>query len=424
MDGKRLLGAAMLGVVVLATGCERAPESSFEVAVPWALTGETLTVDTHTHSNFSDGSLAPAALAEQAVRNGCDAFALTDHSDHGEAAATAGYFDAVDAVRASHPGLTVFAGLEWNVPPYDGREHVTVLVAPQLERELLPVLKERFDGMEEGTDAGAALDWLAGAAAQRLDDVVLYYSHPSRKDEDPSENERDFADWRHVNGLFAGFEGGPGHQRAESPGDYRAVLRTVDRWDPVVAEVGGSWDRLLDAGELVWGALAVSDYHEDRNDHPPCAFARTVVTVDRRDARGILRALRAGAFWAGHGQVLANLWFILADPALPLPATPGESVRLPAGARPVLRVKLERNFDYLDVPLAVEIIGNGVRGLPEVVASGIVAPGTDTFDFQPPRLIAGGDGRSAYFRARVSAEDPERGRLVAYTNPIRVVPMP
>lgn len=422
MEVNRLHCALVFCAATLAA-CERAPEAGFEVAVPWALTGETLTLDTHTHSNFSDGSLSPAELAELATANGCDAFALTDHSDHGVAAATAGYFEAVDAVRAGHPTLTVFAGLEWNVPPYGGREHVTVLVAPDLERQLLGPLKERFDGMEAGTEAAAALDWLSGASGRRLDDIVLFYNHPSRKDEDPAENERDFAAWRRVNGLFAGFEGGPGHQLAKSPGDYRGAIRTIDRWDPVVAEVGGAWDRLLDAGQGAWGALASSDYHEKQHDQPPCAFARTVVTVDRRDARGILRALRAGAFWAGHGRVLSNLWFILADPALPLPATPGETVRLPSGARPVLRVKVERTLDFLDAALAVEIIGNGVRGSPEVVASGTVAAGTDTFDFQPPNLVPGGDGRSAYFRARVVADHPGRGRLVAYTNPIRVVPV-
>ncbi len=414
----------LLACLAPLVACDKAPEPGFDVSVPWALTGETLAVDTHTHTRFSDGELAPDELARLAVEHGCDAFAITDHSDHAVAAATPAYFDAIDEVRRQHPGLTVFAGLEWNVPPYDGREHVTVLLDPALERAVLPGFKERHDGMEEGTDATAALQWLAGQASAARGEAVLFYNHPSRKDEDVTENERDLAQWRQVNTLFAGFEGGPGHQRSATPGAYREAIKPVDRWDPVVAEAGGGWDRLLDAGHDVWGALASSDYHERRNDYAPCRFARTMVTVDKNDARGILRALRAGSFWAGHGGVLSELWFILVEPALPLPATPGETVRLPAAARPVLRVKLARGPRHLGLPLAVEIIGNGLRGQPEIVASGIVAPDADSFDFQPPRLVTGGDGRSAYFRARIRAEDPARGRLVVYTNPIRIVLMP
>jgi hypothetical protein len=414
----------LLGSLTLLAACDRAPEPGFDVSVPWALTGTTLTLDTHTHTRFSDGELTPDELARLAVDHGCDALAITDHSDHAVAAATPAYFDAVDEVRRQHPGLTVFAGLEWNVPPYDGREHVTVLVEPALERSVLPAFKELHDGMEDQADATKALQWLAGQASSARGEVVLFYNHPSRKDEDAGENERDLAQWRQVNDLLAGFEGGPGHQRSVTPGAYRQTIKPVDRWDPVVAEPGGGWDRLLDAGHDVWGALASSDYHERRNDYAPCRFARTTVTVDKDDARGILRALRAGSFWAGHGGVLSELWFILVEPALPLPATPGETVRLPAAAQPVLRVKLARGPRHLGLPLTVEIIGNGLRGRPELVASGSVAPDADSFDFQPSRLVPGGDGRSAYFRARVIADDPARGRLVAYTNPIRVVLMP
>jgi hypothetical protein len=122
--------------------------------------------------------------------------------------------------------------------------------------------------------------------------------------------------------------------------------------------------------------------------------------------------------------VLTELWFILVEPTLPLPATPGETVRLPAAAQPVLRVKLARGPEHLGLPLAVEIIGNGLRGRPELVARGSVAPDADSFDFQLSRLVPGGDGLSANLSARVIADDPQRRRLVAYTNPIRVVLMP
>ncbi|MBN2711576.1 MAG: PHP domain-containing protein, partial [Planctomycetes bacterium] len=38
-------------------------------------------VDLHTHSNFSDGSLSPAELVEEAVWKGLSAIALTDHDN-------------------------------------------------------------------------------------------------------------------------------------------------------------------------------------------------------------------------------------------------------------------------------------------------------------------------------------------------------
>jgi len=52
-----------------------------------------LNADLHSHSRFSDGTLAPSALAERAARNGVALWALTDHDETGglaEAAAAAG----------------------------------------------------------------------------------------------------------------------------------------------------------------------------------------------------------------------------------------------------------------------------------------------------------------------------------------------
>ena len=47
----------------------------------------------------------------------------------------------------------------------------------------------------------------------------------------------------------------PGHQRMKEPGDYRRPGLTHDRWDPVVSQIGGVWDQLLDKGEDVWAAI-------------------------------------------------------------------------------------------------------------------------------------------------------------------------
>jgi hypothetical protein len=333
-------------------------------------------------------------------------------------AATPEYFAEVDAIRARFPEMVIFTGLEWNIPPYVGREHVTLLVEPSFESRVLPEFKSRFE--EKSAAAEDALQWLA-AQSGGPENVALIYNHPSRLDSDPEENFRDYARWQAQKDLFIGFEGGPGHQKINPPGDYRGRIPTQDRWDPVVAQIGGAWDLLLDQGHRVWGALAVSDYHDDQ-DFAPCAFARTHLRVPQKDPRGVLLALRAGSFWAGHGHVLSDLVFIAVHPALELPAAAGETVRLrTSSSAPAFRVAFTRARAGAGLPLAVEIIGNGVSGKPETVARGEVGPDVDTFDWTPTALVAGGDGRSAYFRARVTARSPAGDTLVAYTNPIRIL---
>lgn len=397
--------------------CSRGPDAEFQKAVPWALAGGVRVVlDSHTHTRFSDGSLQPPALAAKAVENGCTALAITDHGDLSERAATPEYFAEIDSVRARYPDMTVFAGLEWNIPPYDGREHVTVLVDPALERRVLPEFKARFEA--KSAQVEEALRWLV----QQVSDpahAALIYNHPSRRDTDPDENYRDYVQWQEEQGLFVGLEGGPGHQKADHPGDYRGRFTTRNRWDPAVADIGGTWDRLLDAGHSVWGAIAVSDYH-GAMDYAPCEFARTHLRAPKRDAQGILQALRAGSFWAGHGRVLDDLVFIAVHPALPLPATAGETVRLRASATPpVFRVSFVRGVGGTGIPIDVEVIGNGISGKPEKVSGGTVSIDRNAFDWSPGKLAPGGDGRSAYFRARVIARLPSGEALVAYTNPIR-----
>ena len=61
-------------------------------------------IDLHTHSNVSDGSLTPEAVAEAAHAEGVDAFALTDHDD------VAGLAPA--RARADALGLELISGVE------------------------------------------------------------------------------------------------------------------------------------------------------------------------------------------------------------------------------------------------------------------------------------------------------------------------
>lgn len=396
--------------------CSAPPEAEYVKQIPWALVGPYVVMDSHTHTRYSDGALGVQELAQQAALHGCQALAITDHSDLGEQAATPAYFADIATMRRALPEMLIFGGLEWNVPPYKGREHVTVLLDPELEAKLLPQFKQAYD--RDDADAGEALGWLA----QQVGDprrAVLFYNHPSRKDDSVEENLTDMQHWGAVNSLFVGFEGGPGHQRAAAPGSYEGTLVTVDRWDPVVAEIGGVWDRMLDAGQNVWGALASSDFHNEKMDHPPCSFSRTHVQTADRSYRGVLEGLRAGSFWAEHGPLLDQFVVALAVPGLSLPVTPGETVRIHRDTRVDLRLAIKRSAAAKGSPLTVEIIGNGRSGRPELLHTRMLAPGEDSLAFDPGTLTAGADGSSVYFRARVRKVVDGGPALLAYSNPIR-----
>jgi hypothetical protein len=410
--------AVLIGAACLIGACSRAPEAEFVTSVPWGLVGPAVVLDTHAHTRFSDGGLALPDLVALAVANGCTALAITDHGDPRATAVSPEYFAQIEAARMQFPDLVLFAGMEWNIPPYRGREHVNILLDPSLERTVLPEFKARFETGE--ASAVDALQWLAQQVPER-DRAALIYNHPSRLDWDPEENDRDYTGWNEAGGLFIGFEGGPGHQRAASPGDYRNRFRTQARWDPVAAQVGGTWDQLLDAGYNVWAALAVSDYHNDDLDYPPCAFARTHLRVPQRDQRGVLLALRAGSFWADHGSILSGFDFVVFHPDLVVPATPGEVIRAAPSARLALRVKIKRGPGAQGLPVTIELFGNGVTGKPDRVAFRELSAAEETFDWQPEKLLPGKDQKSAYFRARAVVHKSPDATLMAYSNPIRVV---
>lgn len=405
-----------LGLVTLAACSEKPEEAEFVTQIPWSFSERWLAADLHTHTTFSDGEKPVEALIGLARKNGCDVIAVTDHSDAAEQAASPEYFQAIAAVRLKFPGKIVFAGLEWNIPPYAGREHATLLVDPAIEASL-GEFKAKFETGQ--ADPVAALQWLAerrGAPQEAL----LVYNHPSRKDADVAENLADYNAWHAVNDLFVGFEGGPGHQRADPRGEYKDAIASVDGWDPVVAVVGGVWDRLLEQGVDAWGALANSDYHNDKLDYAPCQFSRTHLLVAERTPEAALAALRAGSFWADQGRILDGLEFTASSASLVVPAVPGESFTLGGDGEVRVRVVLGRGPGAGTAPLRVELIGNAREGKPAVLEVKELAPDSSEAEWTFSGLTAGADGRSVYFRLRVSSDRSPERRLVAYTNAVRV----
>ena len=245
--------------LVVTTGCGLlgAPSAHLVSEIGWATAGIWLKADTHVHTRFSDGSQTVQEIVNRAASNGCDVLAITDHADHNLEAATPAYAEAIRQARIEHPELVVLAGLEWNVPPYDGDEHATVLVAPgDDEWRTLAEFKVRFDDFEReehlSTLADDALQWLGEPARRELRPVV-FLNHPSRRRDNNQSIVDDIVQWRTNADLIIGISGAPGHQRGVPLGAYGGTLNLIDRWDPAVATVGGAWDQLLQQGLDVWG---------------------------------------------------------------------------------------------------------------------------------------------------------------------------
>jgi hypothetical protein len=382
-----------------------------------------LKADTHVHTDdFSDGGYVLKDAVAGAAKHGCDVVAVTDHLDVNLRAATPEYFAAIAAARKAHAGMTVLAGGEWNVPPWGGDEHATVLLAPQVETKLA-AFKRLFDDHRRPTHdpalAREALRWLAANASAPGALPVVVYEHPSRKDLRSIENVADIRDWRGINDLVIGFAGAPGHQGLPPYGDYSDKgEQTIDRWDPVVARVGDAWDTLLAQGMDVWGAYVASDFHSDRrsNDYWPCQFGATWLYAPHRDAAGALQALRAGSFFGEHGGVAREVELQVSASGLRRHAIAGEVIAVGVGSTVTVGLKLvvpERAWaDGPNTVDRVQIIAINAAGA-KVVFDGPLPPNAPLAHKVP--VPPGG----VVIRARGYRE---RGteRLAFYTNPIRV----
>ncbi|MGJ8694379.1 MAG: CehA/McbA family metallohydrolase [Thalassotalea sp.] len=279
--------------------------------------GQWLTIDTHIHTKYSDGNQTVAQLAKQASTYGCNAIAITDHGDYNlNKVATPEYFNDIAKVNESYPYMTIMAGLEWNIPPFMGREHATVLL-PKHENSQrdLYAFKTRYDSWgkrdQKLLDAEQALKWLEKNATYNDIAPVVIYNHPSRKDYQHSENKHDIEEWSSYSDMVIGFSGAPGHQknRAGNNGSYTHKQKTIHGWDPSIAITGAEWDLLLQEGKNVWAARAASDFHGSSGDFWPCQFSTTHLYSKNNDQNNILQALRAGNFWAQHGKFIDQLAF-------------------------------------------------------------------------------------------------------------------
>lgn len=264
-----------------------------------------LRIDTHVHSRFSDGAESLVTICRRAEAEGLDVLAFTDHAGPRMRGRWETASSSIAAARRACPRLVILAGMEWNLPPYGGRVHATVLMPPGPEEgRRLAKLAERFDDAERrAPPLSRALAWLDATAGAGPRPVVLV-NHPARRAASLAAAEAVLLE------AFAagvvGASGAPGHQGGRPPGVYPPPIGTDGRWDPTLRP-GGAWDRALRDGLAVTMARAPSDFHNDDPadlaDRWPGTWSATWVRARARTAEAVLDGLRAGATGAGLGGV-------------------------------------------------------------------------------------------------------------------------
>ena len=151
--------------------------------------------------------------------------------------------------------------------------------------------------------------------------------------------------------IAFGFESMPGHQAADTRGEY-APNRGASLTNPTggidsvglgtyggtgiyAARIGGVWDALLGEGRK-WWFFASSDYHnrgsfgadqrESNQDFFPGEYQKDYVMARKGansvSAEAIINGLRSGNSFAGSGDLIDRLAFVAcaANPAIPRPA--------------------------------------------------------------------------------------------------------
>ncbi|SRR5579883_732811 len=425
--------AFLLCLVALANGCGKGQspppqtEPRFVRQVEWIGKGIWLKADTHVHTKFSDGAHTVEEVVRQAERFGCNVMAITDHADRNLKAATREYLEAIQVERRRHPDLILLAGLEWNLPPWGGDEHATVLIHPDLDEwSVLSRFKERFDDLDRVPHraelADEALRWLEQNAVHDQVRPVVIYEHPSRKRDRSLDIVSPLVHWREVNDVVIAISGAPGHQRYNPNGGYKDKEKTIDRWDPAAARMGDAWDTLLQRGLDLWAADAPSDFHNDNpqglHDFWPGEFSETWLYVPEKSAAGVLRAFRAGTFFAAHGHIVRQVELTVEAAGLPRPAGVGEVVQLPAGTSFTIQLRCvvpdkdwEGHPNQIDAIELIAVTPQSARivaTLP-VNKNGVVP--TTSLEVLPEGMV---------IRARGRHEMKGGANLLFYTNSIRI----
>jgi hypothetical protein len=413
-----ILRFSCLPLLVLLFNCgpvqAQKTEAIFVRKIDWVGKGVWLQADTHIHTGFSDGGFLLGRVVDEAVKNGCHVIGITDHADRNLSAATPQYRAAIEAARVK---------LEWNVPPWGGDEHATVLVPPgRLEWQTLAAFKARFDDLKRVPHVAALADeglrWLAKQKNASGVAPLVLFNHPNRKRDDVLSLVKQMKWWRTISSqTIVGFSGAPGHQLSQTLGNYTKKIKLIDRWDPIAATIGGGWDKLLQQNVDVWAARAPSDFHNFKWDYWPGQFSQTWIYARSKSADAVFEALRAGSVFGVHGRIVDRAELSVMARGLPRPAINGESIRVPADS--TIKVQIAFRIPKLD--------WEGKKNqLNEIELIGITRDGASSLIRKPVRggetavvvkLSVPAGGIVIRARGRRVENGPD---LLFYTNPVRI----
>jgi hypothetical protein len=338
--------------LTLGTGSILAGRASATVnpyAGGWWLAG-----DHHIHTKYSpDGLYEIAEQVAAARRYGLDWCVITDHGGpHHDKVALSQAYPELLAARRANPGLTVFQGVEWNIP---AAEHGSVILPVGAEEaQHAATFEAIFDAKNTSLPGAKNTEAIAVQGVQYLESItpkpLFIANHPARRGLDSPHEMRAWSDAGP--NVARGFEGAPGHQAgglagkargeydnkpsAESFSGYPAeAYRTFGGYDWYVAKVGGLWDSLLGEGRP-WYITADSDSHKhwderalvDQStyltkgyvtrtgqmgdalaepDFYPGEYAKTWAFARRRNPEAILDALRSGSMFTVLGGLVDRL---------------------------------------------------------------------------------------------------------------------
>ena len=376
--------------------------------------GVWLAGDHHIHTKYSpDGQYEIGRQVANAGRYGLSWCVITDHGGphHDRVALEQAYPELLEA-RRRNPNLTVFQGMEWNIP---SAEHGSIIVPIGSEEAQRVSEFERLFDEKNQSKAGAHNRSEADAveAVQYLESLnprpLFMANHPARRGLDSPHEMRAWAEaGPHV---AHGFEGAPGHQGSTLVGGARGeydnvpgpksfagypaeAYRTWGGYDWYVAQVGGLWDSLLGEGRE-WFITANSDSHRHYDDHAaldtstyltkgfvtdtgktaekgtepdfyPGEYSKTWVFARTNGSEDILNSLRSGSMFTTLGDLVdrVEFWAAADGSAARMGGTlalsgPGETVDIVARVRVPDRPNFggrSRELHHIDV-IAGDILG-------------------------------------------------------------------
>jgi len=188
--GSVIILSLLLSAYALGHGTAGSPDASNSRTIDFPDTDRflTLVVDPHTHSVFSDGHVWPSIRVEEALRDGLDAIAITEHLEYQPHLAdiphpdrNRAYQQAVEA--AGEHELIVIAGSE--ITRKDPIGHINAIFIEDANKLL------RFGDPEDSSDTQAntiqATQWPAQEAVENADtqDAFVFWNHPWFSEQKP-----------------------------------------------------------------------------------------------------------------------------------------------------------------------------------------------------------------------------------------------